>query len=83
MKRKYFNQVPETIKRRTYYNQYHYCMGLYDAFDEAVRNELHNVDNSLYDAWMNGDYRNYIPQCYYPEYLTTEQRFFVENNCIK
>lgn len=84
MKRKYFTHVPESIKRKTYYFQKHYCMGLYDAFNEAVREERRNVDDkNLCSAFMSGDYRDYIPQCYCPEFLTAQQRFFVENNCIK
>jgi len=85
MKRKYYYQVPEVVKRKTRYYQKNYCLGLADAFKEAVRDSLYHEDmtTDLYHAFMENDFRNYIPQCYIDSVLTVPQRFFVKNNCIK
>ena len=78
--RKYFSFVPEEIKRRTRENEKKFCMGLADAFNESVchylGNHLMECGNDLHDAWYFQDFRNYIPQVYNDDVLTSEQLAF-------
>ena len=55
-------QVPEWVVKRTQENLDDYRMGLYDAFEEAVRN-LPTLKNypELYAAWYHSDFGEYIP----------------------
>ena len=63
-------RVSAWIRNRTQENVEHYYMGLYDAFDEAVRSYPKLKKGSkLYKAFYNADYREYIPSAYNPEYL--------------
>ena len=63
-------RVPAWIIKRTEENMMYYCMGLYDAFKEAVRNYPRLKKGSkLYKAWFYDDFREYIPSAYIPERL--------------
>jgi hypothetical protein len=58
-------RVPKWIKERTRENMSVYCMGLSDAFAEAVRSYPKLKKNSeLWRAWYYDDFRSYIPTAY-------------------
>lgn len=61
-------KVPMRIRERTKENMDKYCLTLYDAFQEAVR-ELAKKGTKLYKAWYYDDFREYIPSVYYEKYL--------------
>ena len=62
-------RVPKWIINRTRVNMDKYCMGLYDAFKEAVTNYPQLSRSELYWPWFFDDYRLYIPSAYHPEYM--------------
>ena len=61
-------RVPKRVMQRTKWYMEERCMGLYDAFKEAVR-EYPHPSKELHAAFMADDYREYIPSAYLPEYL--------------
>lgn len=85
--KKFMYPVPERIKRKTAYLQKHYCMGLYDAFRESVRDMTfyeRQLFPELQKAWTDSDYRNYIPQEYIDIALNEDQLAFKNRyDCIK
>lgn len=63
-------RVPRWIVERVRENMDVCSMGLFDAFDEAVRcYGLEKLGKQLYSAWYTQDYRKYIPSAYLPERL--------------
>ena len=52
-------RIPKEIKDRTIENVEEYYMGLYDSFQEAVR-ELAPKGSELYNAWYYDDFRKFI-----------------------
>lgn len=61
-------RVPKWIRERTRDNMEYYCMGLYDSFQEAVRNYPKLTRGSeLWKAWYYDDFRLYIPSAMNPE----------------
>ena len=60
-------RVPMRIRERTKENMDKYCLTLYDAFQEAVR-ELAKKGTKLYKAWFYDDFREYIPSVYDEKY---------------
>ena len=61
-------RVPKWVRNRTRENMDKHFMGLYDAFQEAVRAYSRpSVKLSL--AFYYDDFREYIPSEYLPEYL--------------
>lgn len=61
-------RVPKAVRERTKENMNEHNMGLYDAFDEAVR-YVSPKSAELRLAWYFSDYRKYIPEAYLPKYL--------------
>lgn len=61
-------RVPKKIKEETKKNMEKYCMGLYDAFNEAARTYARK-GTELWKAWYYDDFRKFIPSAYLPEYL--------------
>lgn len=61
-------RVPKKIKERTKENMGKYYLGLYDAFQEAVRTYA-KKGTELWKAWYYDDFRKYIPSAYLSEYL--------------
>lgn len=74
----YFNddmivrRVPKAVRERTRENMDVFNMGLYDAFDEAVRECATSRSVELVNAWYVSDYRRFIPSAYHPMYLNFE-----------
>ncbi len=62
-------RVPKRIMQRTKWYMEERFMGLYDAFKEAVR-EYPHPSKELHAAFMDDDYRDYIPSAYLPECLS-------------
>lgn len=60
--------VPARLKARCKWYMHNRFVGIYDAFKEAVR-EYPQPSKALQAAFMNDDYRDYIPSAYCPEYL--------------
>lgn len=57
--------VPAWIVRRTQENMDKYQMGLYDAFEEAVRNYPRlKKGSNLWAAWYYSEFAAYIPGAY-------------------
>lgn len=56
------------VRDRVRENMDVFGMGLYDAFDEAVRECVH-TPCELFAAWYVSDYRKFIPEAYLPKYL--------------
>lgn len=65
-------RVPMRIRERTKENMNEYCLTLYDAFSEAVR-ELAKKGTKLYRAWYYDDFREYIPSVYDEKYLNFDK----------
>lgn len=63
--------VPDDVRERTKENMEVFSMGLYDAFDDAVRECVHTTCE-LFVAWYVSDYRKFIPDAYLPKYLNFE-----------
>lgn len=61
-------RVPKAVRERTKENMDVHHMGLYDAFDEAVR-YVSPRNAELRNAWYFSDYRKFIPEAYLPKYL--------------
>ena len=66
-------RVPNAVVNRTKVNMNKYRMGLYDAFNEAVGAYGNKRSKYLSCAFLAGDYREYIPSAYLPEYLDFEK----------
>lgn len=67
-------KVPEQIKARTEENMSKYNLGLYDAFNEAVRNYPKLKKGSeLWKAFYYDDFRLWIPSAYSLEYFDFEK----------
>lgn len=64
-------EVPKVVRDRVRENMNCFCMGLYDAFDDAVRECIH-TPCELFFAWYVSDYRKFIPEAYLPKYLNFE-----------
>lgn len=61
-------KVPKWIRERTKENMDVFGMGLYDAFQEAVRNYPKLKRGSeLWKAWYYDDFRLFIPSAINPE----------------
>lgn len=57
--------VPAWIIERTQENLDRYHMGLYDAFEEAIRNYPRlKQDSRLWEAWYYSEFAAYIPGAY-------------------
>lgn len=67
-----FGDVPKEVRRKTHWYRKYRCMGLYDAFKEAVRESDVN-GHELQFAFYYDDYRKFIPSEYLPEYLDFEK----------
>jgi hypothetical protein len=65
-------KVPTVIKEKTRKYMDDEWLGLYDAFNEAVR-EYTRCSRELRKAFYTQDYRLYIPSAYIPEYLDFER----------
>ena len=61
-------RVPKAIIMRTQENYDKYRMSLYDSFNEAVCH-YRKPSQELSLAFLAGDYRQYIPSAYLPQYL--------------
>lgn len=62
-------RVPKAVRERTRENMDLFYMGLYDAFDNAVRECVDGRSVELVKAWYHSDYRAFIPSAYMPMYL--------------
>lgn len=62
-------RVPKAVRERTRENMDDFCMGLYDAFNEAVRECADGRSVELVKAWFHSDYRAFIPSAYNPKCL--------------
>ena len=69
MAKKIFYGVPNKVKRLTKKYMNIYNMGLFDAFNDAVRELKSDRNSELYKAWYYQDFRKFIPSAYIPEYL--------------
>lgn len=67
--------IPKSIRRQTYRDMKRYHLSLYDAFNEAVREHYEEADDELQSAFMNSNYRWYIPS----EYITETVYDFVRH----
>ncbi len=70
---KLVQNCPRYIVNRVVRNIAHYRLGLYDAFNEAIRAFCNKVNQKMRIAFLSGDYREYIPSAYLPEYLDFEK----------
>lgn len=61
--------VPKYIVERTRVNYDRYELGLYDAFQEAVRSYGKRASYDLRQAFYHDDFRDYIPSAYLAKYL--------------
>ena len=62
-------RIPKAVRERTRENMNDYNMGLYDAFDDAVRECANKRSTELRNAWYHSDYRAFIPSANKPEFL--------------
>ena len=62
-------RVPKAVRERTKENMDVYSLGLYDAFNEAVRECATSRSSELVKAWFYSDYRTFIPSAYDPKFL--------------
>lgn len=69
MAKKIFYGVPNKVKRLTKKYMDIYNMGLYDAFNYAIRELINDRNSELYKAMYYQDFRKFIPSAYIPEYL--------------
>jgi len=70
-------RVPKAVRERTRENMDIYCMDLYDAFNEAVKEcavlRSRKRNTELTEAWYFSDYRRFIPSAYNSGYLDFDQ----------
>lgn len=65
-------RVPRAVVEATASNMENFNMSLYDAFDLAVRENVHKP-TELFWAWYYSDFRKFIPSAYRKEYLNFKE----------
>jgi hypothetical protein len=65
-------RVPKAVLKRTQENYDEHMMSLHDSFNEAVAH-YRKPSQELTLAFLSGDFREYIPSAYLPEYLDFEK----------
>lgn len=70
---KLVQNCPRYFVNRVARNMAHYNLDLNDAFEEAIHAFSNKVNRKMRIAFNSGDYREYIPSAYLPQYLDFEK----------